>query len=145
MIVDRDLEHLKLLSIFHYVFGGIIGLFACFPVIHIALGTALIVARPSMGPGGPPPEFGWFFVIFGSAFVLSGWTLAGLVLAAAWCLGRKRHHTFCFVIACLSCLNMPLGTVLGVFTIIVLSRPSVRYLFQIGDGIVRPPVLAPVT
>jgi len=34
------------------------------------------------------------------------------------------------VIAGLSCLNMPLGTVLGIFTLIVLSRESVKVLFK---------------
>jgi hypothetical protein len=32
--------------------------------------------------------------------------------------------------AALACTLMPFGTVLGVFTIIVLSRPSVRVLFS---------------
>jgi hypothetical protein len=31
--------------------------------------------------------------------------------------------------ACVACLSVPLGTVLGVFTIIVLMRPSVKALF----------------
>ena len=37
---------------------------------------------------------------------------------------------FCFVIACLACMQMPLGTILGVFTIIVLARPSVKEMFD---------------
>jgi hypothetical protein len=44
-------------------------------------------------------------------------------------LGRRRGHAFCFVVACLACLFMPFGTVLGAFTIIVLSRPSVKARF----------------
>jgi hypothetical protein len=36
----------------------------------------------------------------------------------------------CFVVAAIECIFMPFGTVLGVFTIIVLSRPSVKALFQ---------------
>ncbi len=30
---DPDLEHLRLLSIFHYVVGGILALFSCFPIL----------------------------------------------------------------------------------------------------------------
>ncbi len=37
---------------------------------------------------------------------------------------------FCLVMACVACLFMPFGTVLGVFTIIVLARPSVQTLFS---------------
>ena len=34
------------------------------------------------------------------------------------------------VIAALECLSVPLGTLLGVFTLVVLSRPSVRDSFD---------------
>jgi hypothetical protein len=32
-------------------------------------------------------------------------------------------------VACVSCVFMPIGTILGVFTILVLSRPSVKSAF----------------
>jgi len=41
---------------------------------------------------------------------------------------RQKHDTFCFVMACVECLFMPLGTVLGVFTILVLNRQGVKEL-----------------
>jgi hypothetical protein len=34
------------------------------------------------------------------------------------------------VIAIITCLSVPLGTALGVFTLIVLARPSVKQLFE---------------
>jgi hypothetical protein len=34
--------------------------------------------------------------------------------------------------ACIECLFIPFGTILGVFTIIVLSRESVKTLFAIA-------------
>ena len=34
-----------------------------------------------------------------------------------------------FVVACILCLNVPIGTALGVFTILVLVRPTVKDLF----------------
>ncbi len=37
--MDQDLEHLRLLSLFHYVVGGIAALFGCFPFIHLASWT----------------------------------------------------------------------------------------------------------
>ena len=46
--------------------------------------------------------------------------------------GRVREdyrQTFCVVVAAISCCFTPLGTVLGVFTLIVLFRPSVKALF----------------
>jgi hypothetical protein len=36
--------------------------------------------------------------------------------------------------AAISCIFMPFGTVLGVFTIIVLLRPSVKELFAVNTA-----------
>jgi len=40
--MNRDEEHLKLLSIFHYVVGGIAAFFAFFPIIHLVIGIACL-------------------------------------------------------------------------------------------------------
>jgi hypothetical protein len=40
--MNKDLEHLRLLSIFHYVVGGILALFACFPIIHLIMGIMFL-------------------------------------------------------------------------------------------------------
>jgi hypothetical protein len=45
---------------------------------------------------------------------------------------------FCLVMGGVECLFMPFGTVLGVFTIIVLMREPVKQLFG-----VNPPAIAP--
>jgi hypothetical protein len=135
--MNQEAEHLRLLSIFHYIVGGLLAFFACLPVIHLILGLVLVL-KPQLlfGPGNnqPPPFIGWFFVIFASAFIVLGWTLAIMMVWAGRCLSRRLHHSFCFGMACLGCLFMPFGTVLGVFTIIVLMRPSVKALF--GQSIV---------
>jgi hypothetical protein len=129
-----DNEHLKLLSIFHYVKGGITALFACIPIIHVVFGLVLIVAPRLFGHGSdqPPAFIGWLFVILGFFIIFLGWTVAVLVLIAGRCLARRRHYTFCFVVACLECLSVPFGTVLGVFTILVLNRQSEKALFNPG-------------
>lgn len=128
---DKDQEHLRLLRIFYFVCGGITGFFSCIPLIHVALGIGFLVAPHSFGGRGdaPPAFVGWLFIVLGSTFILSGWTLATLMLLCGKFLGQRRRYTFCFVTACISCLFMPHGTVLGVFTIIVLSRDSVKRLF----------------
>ena len=38
MFMNDDVQHLSILSIFHYVCGGIVGLFACLPVLHLSIG-----------------------------------------------------------------------------------------------------------
>jgi len=136
--MNQDQEHLKLLSIFHYVVGGIAALFACIPVIHLIIGIVFIVSPEGMTDKAgnvPPPFFGWMFAIIGGALILTGWAYAICLICAGRFLARRKHHLFCLIIAGLSCLFVPFGTVLGVFTIIVLLRPSVKELFQ-SKGIV---------
>ena len=128
---NPDNEHLKLLCIFHYVVSGMGALFACFPIIHLVLGLFFILAPEKFGHGSqqPPAWIGWFFVAFASVLILVGWTLAVLVLMAGRFITRRKHYMFCFVMACVECIFMPFGTVLGVFTILVLNRASVKELF----------------
>ena len=126
-----DNEHLRLLSIFHYIKGGISALFACIPIIHVVIGLVLILASERFGHSGnhPPAFLGWLFLILGTSIILLGWTFAVLLVIAGTCIARRKHYTFCFVLACVECLSVPFGTVLGVFTILVLARQSVKELF----------------
>jgi hypothetical protein len=137
--MTRDEEHLRLLSIFHYVVGGLAGLFALFPIIHLIFGLIMIFASDKFaGKGEPPPAFlGWFFVIFAAMFIILGWILAAFVLTTGRFLARRKHYMFCLVMAAIECIFMPFGTVLGVFTIIVLMREPVKQLFG-----VHPPATA---
>jgi hypothetical protein len=82
----------------------------------------------------PPPELlGGIFVGFGIVLMLVFFALAFLAFWAGRSLGQHKNYTFCFVIAALVCLSMPLGTILGIFTIIVLMRDSVKAIFN-GDA-----------
>ena len=128
--MNQDEEHLKLLSIFHYVAGGLTGFFACFPVIHLIIGIAMLAG--AFGGEGPPAVFGLFFVMIALTFIAGGWTLTICMIVSGRRLARRTNYKFCFVIACISCLFMPYGTVLGVFTIIVLVRPTVKELFGVS-------------
>lgn len=128
----QDAEHLKLLAIFHYVLAGLSVLFGCLFIVHIVMGSVMLSGSfSSATASGPPPpqELGWLFIIGGACAILICWAMAvALFLAGRW-ISARRNWTFCFVVACISCLNAPLGTALGVFTIIVLQRPSVKALF----------------
>jgi MFS family permease len=75
---------------------------------------------------------GWFFILFSLAWILLGLAYAACIAIAGRCLSRRRNRAFCFVMAGISCGFFPFGTVLGVFTLLVLSRESVRALFPDG-------------
>ena len=129
--VQQNLEHLRLLSIFFYVMGAMVGLFSLIPVFHVAMGIAVVVGTmPSSPGGGPPAAFGWFFIAIGATIIILGETFALCTLLTGRYLATRRAYTFCLVVAALNCMHMPLGTVLGVFTIMVLIRPGVKQLFE---------------
>jgi hypothetical protein len=134
--MKEDLEHLRLLAIFHYVMGGMGALFACFPVFHLGLGIAIVTGIIPPGKGGEqiPLFVGWLFIIVAGTIMALGWAYALCLLYAGRCLQAHRRHTFCFVMAVISCLSPPMGTVLGVFTILVLNRPSVQELFAASSS-----------
>jgi len=133
--MNQDLQHLKLLSIFYYVVGGLMILFALFPIFHFGFGLMMIISPNSLGGGGPPPPplVGWLFVLIAGAIMLVGWTLAIGTMLAGRFLSQRKHYTYCLVMAGLSLLFQPFGTILGVFTILLLIRPSVKRLFETGE------------
>ncbi len=130
-----DEQHLRLLAIFHYVVGGLTALFACLPLIHVALGLMMLYAPQSMSnkPGDAPPAFvGWLFVGMGGGMFLAGLAVATCIVLAGRFIARRRRYWFVFVLGCFQCAMFPFGTVLGVFTIVVLSRETVKKLFLTG-------------
>ena len=129
---SEDLTHLKILSICHYVSGGLSMLAGTIPVIHVVLGIVMLAGGfPPANNGEEVPVFvGIIFVVAGLLGIVIGWTLGILEVMVGRYLAAQRRRTFCFVMAIIQCLWFPIGTVLGVFTIIVLNRPSVRAMFD---------------
>jgi hypothetical protein len=128
--MQDDVQHLQLLSVFHYVLGGITALFGCFPIFHLAMGIAVVTGVLD-DENGPPPAFGWLFIGMAAIAMTFLWALAIAILVAGRKLATHTGYMYCMVVAAIECAFMPLGTILGVFTIIVLVRPSVKELFGV--------------
>lgn len=127
----RDEEHLNLLAVFHYVVAGFGAMFATIPLIHVCMGFLLISEAGGSNPNGAPPAaFGYLFIVMGLFFILAGWAAAICTFVSGRLLRKRRRRMFSFVVAAILCAFMPFGTVLGIFTIIVLSRESVHQLYQ---------------
>lgn len=135
--MTQDEEHLRLLSIFHYVVGGLAALFALFPIFHLLFGLFLALAPEKFGTKGdaPPAFVGWFLVAFAGCVMMAGWIFATLVIITGRFLARRKYYTFCFVMAAIECLFMPFGTALAVFTLVVLLRESVKRLFEANRAV----------
>jgi hypothetical protein len=130
-----DADHLRLLSIFQYVMAGITALYGLFPIFHIGLGALMVSGKSGFPVGAPghegfPPEMGWLFIVFGIVFILIAESFAVMwFLSARWITARK-NLTFILIAAGFECLHIPFGTAVGVFSFVVLQRPSVRALFE---------------
>ncbi len=132
-MTNEDQDQLRLLKIFHYVVGGMCCLFGCFPMIHFFIGLWLTLSPPQRGgmPDANAAFLGPLFMILGGIFISIGWGMGLMLLAAGRNLSRRRRYQFCFVAACIGCLFTPFGTILGVFTILVLNRPAVKAAFDL--------------
>jgi hypothetical protein len=129
--MSQDDDHLQILAIFHYVVAGFAALVSLFPTVHLVVGLCMVSGYFTE----PKEEFpirlaGWLLVAFASFWIAVGLTFACSLLAAGRCLERRRRYQFCLVMAGLACVFMPFGTVLGVFTIVTLTKASVKAQFQ---------------
>jgi hypothetical protein len=140
--MNQDTEHLQLLSIFHYIVAGLAALFSFFPLLYTGMGAVFVWVAQHPNPkqtGEPPPEvLGWIFVALGLFFFLLGLTMAICILIAGRTIAKRTRYRFAFVMACIECLFMPFGTILGIFTLIVLSRESVKKLFGLEPSTLPP-------
>jgi len=132
---ERVAEHLNTLSILWYVYAGLHALGMCVGGVYIAMGAFAAAAMKSDRNAAPAADwFGGFFAVIGAIVLLVALTGAVLCFLAGRYLRQRRNKAFSQVIAALSCLNMPLGTALGVFTFIVLGKPEAEELYAEAAG-----------
>lgn len=131
VLTTQDRDHLRLLTIFHYVFAGLGICGLSFVALHYAFLNTMISMEQAKGRPDAPPDafmdiFVWIYVLM-AAMCLTGMILN--VMSARF-LKARRHRTFCMVVSGLNVLQVPFGTLLGVFTLLVLARDSVRQAFE---------------
>ena len=85
----QDIEHLRTLSIFHYVCAGVLGCCSLLPIVHLFVGVLLITGELDIQSGGNPPPrfFGWAIIVV-ALFVIVLGLATSLCVAIA---GRPFH------------------------------------------------------
>jgi hypothetical protein len=128
---SKDESDLNTLSILHYCWTGLLGCSALGVVAYFILFAAILADAPTHGPHGAHDQeiaagvMGIMGIVMG---VLMIPMFVCHLLAAAGLRNRKRY-TLALVMSGFACLSVPLGTGLGIWTILVLQRPSVKALF----------------
>ena len=136
-ILLTDLEHLRWLSIAHYVLACFAILGGCCGFLYLGAGAAVMfvpppVKIPNQPPAPtsapnqqpppanvpsqplppPPPQFmaplmGGMFAFLGVAIMILAWTMGAALFLSGRWLAEHRNWTFCLVVACLGMLNQP--------------------------------------
>ena len=138
-VQKNDNDQLKLLVISHYILGGFSALGILFLGLHYFIMSSVFrnphflreIEKNSeseipFAPAELLDYFVWIYVLMG--FFAVG--IAVLNTLSARFLALRENRTFSFVVAGINCLQMPFGTILGVFTFIVLLRDSVRGSYE---------------
>ena len=141
------------LSIGHFILAGI-ALFSGIPALVWGVAGAKLIDQiggdlalsmgSTTGPtgsaslGGNPDallqDVGTLLV----TAIVAGLTIAVLsaihLAVAGVKIRQRRWWTFCYLTAWAECLMFPFGTIVGVFAIVVLGRPSVKRSFGVRSG-----------
>jgi hypothetical protein len=150
--MEKDLEHLKLLGIFHYIWGALsllggIVIGGYFLVIGIILMNNPPTSTSSEDSGTASMAGGILIAVGVVLFFIV--VVYGILTLMAG--GKYRKHQggywFCFILAIVTLVigGIP-GIALGIFSLIVLSRDSVKALFRgqslpgTGSMVATPPV-----
>jgi hypothetical protein len=119
---------LKLASLgrYHYVMAGLIAILSCLPSIGLWYAWKAMIADSLE----PEPWIPVAMVVIGIVSFTDGWILAFLMLLAGSFIRKRKHRTFCLVVAAISLPHVPFASMLGAFSISILMRPDVEAMFD---------------
>jgi uncharacterized integral membrane protein len=137
-----DADRLEWLPMMYWVSGGVGVLFSLYFLIYVVMGVTIAAIPTTSDESAPPAIIGWMIAGMG----LVGFVLIALlgvlrIMSGFWIRARK-HRVAIMVIAGISCLEIPYGTLMGVVTFMILGRKSVAELFN-GSPAGVPPHSAP--
>jgi hypothetical protein len=129
-----DADTLRILSICHFVVGGlgIVGLLFLglhYMIMHAVMSDPKVFAQ-AKGTGPDPVAmfqvFRWVYLVMGVLCVVGGIcnVLSGLFIRV------RKHRVFSLIVAGLNAIHVPIGTALAVFTFVMLLKDSVRDSYE---------------
>jgi hypothetical protein len=141
-------ERLRILMIGFYIRGGMMAVFGFFFLIYVAMfagisfipesawsqpspaanasPTPSLSVTPSAHQNSGAPPVIMFRIMAGIFSVVTFliWVVGGLTAYAGRCIQKRRHQLLIHIMAALNCLFIPYGTLLGIFTFIILGSPA---------------------
>lgn len=121
---------LTVVSVFHYVVGGFQILMSFIGLFYVAMGILMGSGALESAKNPPPPEaVGWVFGGIGAVITLLCLVLGSLSIKAGTNIRKRRNRMFCIVVDAILCLMVPFGTIVGIFGLIMLTRPETEKEF----------------
>jgi hypothetical protein len=126
-LVDRNLEHLRLLGIYHLIIASVVALLGVFlygvPLVMGAALSPVFPGLPTWSPGVSRIQLG--------AGLLVMLLQVGVLGLNGWFLRTRKNWLSCVILSCVECLcAVPLGLLLGISAVLVLRRESVQTIFS---------------
>ncbi len=131
-LTASERDQLNVLGILFYVYAGLQVLTGLAGGVYVLMG-GLMLNDPTFHSSGAPPvveALPWFFIAVGMLVTLYIWSVAVLLFFTASSIRARKRHVLCCIGSAFILLNIPLGTALGVFALILLLRPSVKSVFE---------------
>ncbi|QQR74336.1 MAG: hypothetical protein IPJ17_01715 [Holophagales bacterium] len=131
-------DELRLLALFHYLIGALAGFVALLPVVYLGMALAADIdpfaANLHLATEGRPPSA---TLVLAAVLALFLFACAAGVGYAGRCVVAGRRYGFCQAMAFVAMPFLPFGTILGIWSLVVLGRAEVRGEFGL-------PPLSPV-
>lgn len=126
-------QSLEMAGIFHYVLAALMVLGGAPALVMMGIGS--IAAMGVLSDKPQDMNVGLFaigMIFFAGPLIYLGLmlALAILTLMTGRRIGRRMNLGFCQMVAGLECLFVPFGTILGIVTLILLTKEDVRGEFH---------------
>ena len=132
-----DEEHLRLLALFHYILGGVTVAGGLFMGVWAIFMAVVFASAPPTFADGTNEEFARqmqampafmmaFFGMFAAVVVAFG----VVQVVAGRCIASRRARLFTLLVAIPRVIFIPFGTLLSIFTFVVLERASVQQIYR---------------
>jgi hypothetical protein len=119
---SKDREKMKLISFFHFLHGGLV----------ISFLNEMISGLGTFNFSGK--NYDWKITTILLIFFVFYVTLASLQIASSYFLLKKTQYKFSFFVAYFECIFTPIGTIIGVVTIILLSKDTIKNLYLLSKS-----------
>lgn len=136
--LEQKKNYLDILAVFHYVNGGLTALVGLAVLAFMSIGLG---AATGWGDNWEMEAGCSITAVMAFIFIFVG-GYAVLNLLAGRALQTRNHTVLVMITSGINCLNVPLGTLLGIFTLVMVSDPQVRWLFEADPHAPMPPSYA---